>query len=52
MRQRWLDFKAALRELVAARYPEDPDPDSTAADTAARTAWIRANRHPPKWNQS
>lgn len=47
IRERWLDFKTAVRELFTVRYPEDPDPDSTAADTAARTAWIRANRRPP-----
>lgn len=47
MRQRWLDFKAAVREMFTTRWPEDPDPASTTADTAARTAWIQANRHPP-----
>ena len=46
MSERWDAFKAAVREMFAARYPEDPDPDSTAADTAARTAWIRGQPSP------
>jgi hypothetical protein len=44
---RWEDLKAALRELVRPHYPQDEDPDSTAAQVAARTQWVRRHRHPP-----
>lgn len=35
---------AGLFEIFRPTWPDDPDPESTAADTAARTAWVRSNR--------
>lgn len=44
---RWTDLKAALRELFHPIRDDEDRPD-LAADTAARTAWVQANRHPPE----
>jgi hypothetical protein len=43
MRERLRHLAAALRELLHPPF-EDEDPQSTADATAARTAYIRANR--------
>lgn len=37
---------AGLFEIFRPTWPDDPDPESTAADTAARTAWVRERMHP------
>ena len=42
----WEGLKAALWELLKPTVEEDPDPQSTADATAARTRWIREHRHP------
>jgi len=44
VREFFANLKAALWELVIPTYPVDDDPESTAADVAARTQWIRDNR--------
>jgi hypothetical protein len=41
-------LRAAVREVIWPAPFEDPDPQSTADATAARTAYIRANR-PDEW---
>jgi hypothetical protein len=46
MREFFANLKAALWELVVPTYPVDDDPESTAEDVAARTAWVRSHRHP------
>jgi hypothetical protein len=40
------NLKAAVREMLRPTFPEDPDPQSTADQVAARTAWIRDHRPP------
>ena len=42
----WDTVKAAFWDLVTPPREEDPDPQSTAEATAARTRWIREHRHP------
>ena len=37
----WDTVKAAFWDLVTPAQEDDPDPQSTAEATAARTAWIR-----------
>lgn len=37
---------AGLAEVFRPTWPVDPDPGSTAADTAARTQWVRDHMHP------
>jgi len=44
MRERLHCLRLALREVIWPAPFEDPDPQSTADATAARTAIIRANR--------
>lgn len=44
MRERLSCLRTAFRRLFLLDLPEDPDPQSTADATAARTAYIRANR--------
>jgi hypothetical protein len=47
MRQRWLDLKAAIRELFSPTWSHEDEPD-LAADAAARTRWVESHRRPPE----
>ena len=44
----WEGLRAALWELLKPTVEEDPDPQSTAEATAARTRSVRENR-PDEW---
>lgn len=44
MRERWNDFKAALRELLKPTWEQEDRPD-LEADAAVRTEWVRRHRH-------
>jgi hypothetical protein len=44
MRDRLSCMRAAFRRLFLLDRDDDPDPQSTADATAARTAWVRAHR--------
>jgi hypothetical protein len=44
MKQRWLDLKAAVRELFSPTWSHEDEPDTTTPENIHR--WVESHRRP------